>query len=128
MTSKFKRESRIIQIYLHFKNQLENVYMSQIAYENLPDTLDRWYIEKTFMYRASAAIFMVKDTDVLLCGDYISYGQTVYEKPARIKGVTNPTWNALDDITEENIKDYNVFSPHNKMNQQGGYASLSETY
>ena len=26
------------------------------------------------------------------------------------------------------MKDYNVFSPHNKMNQQGGYASLSETY
>ena len=32
------------------------------------------------------------------------------------------------DITDENMKDYNVFSPHNKINQQGGYASLSETY
>ena len=41
---------------------------------------------------------------------------------------SNPFDEALDDITEENIKDYNVFSPHNKMNQQGGYASLSETY
>ena len=41
---------------------------------------------------------------------------------------SNPFDEALDDITEENMKDYNVFSPHNKMNQQGGYASLSETY
>lgn len=41
---------------------------------------------------------------------------------------SNPFDEALDDITEENIKDYNVFSPYNKMNQQGGYASLSETY
>lgn len=41
---------------------------------------------------------------------------------------SNPFDEALDDITEENVKDYNVFSPHNKMNQQGGYASLSETY
>lgn len=41
---------------------------------------------------------------------------------------SNPFDEALNDITEENVKDYNVFSPHNKMNQQGGYASLSETY
>ena len=41
---------------------------------------------------------------------------------------SNPFDEALDNITEENMKDYNVFSPHNKMNQQGGYASLSETY
>ena len=41
---------------------------------------------------------------------------------------SNPFDEALDDITEENMKDYDVFSPHNKMNQQGGYASLSETY
>ena len=41
---------------------------------------------------------------------------------------SNPFDEALDDITEENMKDYNVFSPLNKMNQQGGYASLSETY
>ena len=41
---------------------------------------------------------------------------------------SNPFDEALDDITEENMKDYNVFSPHNKINQQGGYASLSETY
>ena len=41
---------------------------------------------------------------------------------------SNPFDEASDDITEENMKDYNVFSPHNKMNQQGGYASLSETY
>ena len=24
--------------------------------------------------------------------------------------------------------DYNIFSPHNKQNQQGGYASLIETF
>ena len=41
---------------------------------------------------------------------------------------SNPFDEALDDITEENMKDYNVFSPYNKTNQQGGYASLSETY
>ena len=41
---------------------------------------------------------------------------------------SNPFDEALDNITEENMKDYNVFSPHNKINQQGGYASLSETY
>ena len=41
---------------------------------------------------------------------------------------SNPFDEALDDITESNTRDYNIFSPHNKQNQQGGYASLSETF
>lgn len=41
---------------------------------------------------------------------------------------SNPFDEALDDITEENTMDYNIFSSHNKQNQQGGYASLSETF
>lgn len=41
---------------------------------------------------------------------------------------SNPFDEALDDITEENTMDYNIFNSHNKQNQQGGYASLSETF
>ena len=41
---------------------------------------------------------------------------------------SNPFDEALDDITENNIRDYNIFSPYNKQNQQGGYASLTETF
>ncbi len=41
---------------------------------------------------------------------------------------SNPFDEAFDNITEDNTKDYNIFSPHNKQNQQGGYASLTETF
>lgn len=48
--------------------------------------------------------------------------ETAYEEDS------NPFDEALNDITEVNTRDYNIFSPHNKQNQQGGYASLSETF
>lgn len=41
---------------------------------------------------------------------------------------TNPFDEALEDITEGNTMDFKIFSPYNKQNQQGGYASLIETY
>ena len=48
--------------------------------------------------------------------------ETAYEEDS------NPFDEAFDNITEENTRDYNIFSPHNKQNQQGGYASLTETF
>ena len=41
---------------------------------------------------------------------------------------STPYDDAIDEVDIENINDYNIFSPYNKMNQQGGYASLDETY
>lgn len=40
----------------------------------------------------------------------------------------DPFSDAFNEISSENIKNYKIFQPYNRINRQGGYASLEETY
>lgn len=88
-----KEDKRLIiennEIYLHYKERLVNLALSQFEWHGLPDTCDRLYFEKRLLYGGKAAMYVPKGTDFWLSTDYIqkSNGLSVYGYPRAIKGV-----------------------------------------
>ena len=37
------------EIYNYYRFRLNNMALSRFTYENLPDTIDRWFLEKTLL-------------------------------------------------------------------------------
>lgn len=76
------------QIYLHYKERLINLALSQFQWHNLPDTCDRLYFEKCLLFYGKAAMYQPKGCDFWLSTDYVHQGDlNVYGYPRKIRGV-----------------------------------------
>lgn len=82
----------IQELYLHYKERIENVALGQFEWNNLPDTVDRWYLEKTLLYNGSVAFYYAKDLQGWMATDYIFKGLTPYGYPADITGIATASW------------------------------------
>ena len=78
------------EIYNYYKFRLNNMALSRFTYENLPDTIDRWFLEKTLLLYGKIAIGRVKGTDIWVALPY-TYKRgrlDVYNYPVDIQGYT----------------------------------------
>lgn len=82
----------IQELYLHYKERIENVALTQFEWHNLPDTVDRWYMERTLLYNGSVAFYYAKDLQGWMATNYTWKGLTPYGYPADIKGVATASW------------------------------------
>lgn len=77
-----------IQIYNYYRERLINLALAQFEWQNLPDTCDRLYFEKTLLLNGSACMCKPKGTDFWLSVGYIPTGQfDVYGYPTNIRGI-----------------------------------------
>lgn len=78
------------EIYNYYKFRLNNIALSRFTYDNLPDTIDRWFLEKTLLLYGKIAIGRVTGTDIWLALPY-TYKRgklDVYNYPVEIQGYT----------------------------------------
>lgn len=80
------------EIYYYYFERLVNLALSQFKWNNLPPGVDRYYLERTFLYDGKAAIYNPVGTDIWLGTGYIeqptTYGMyDVYGYPRKICGV-----------------------------------------
>lgn len=74
-------------IYIYYRNRLVNLYMSRFVW-NMPDTCDQWFLERTFLNSATAAILQEEVSDAWLSVGYTYYGNlNIYGLPTKIRGV-----------------------------------------
>ena len=102
-----RKEDKILiiqnrEIYLHYKERLVNLALSQFEWHGLPDTCDRLYFEKCLLYSGKAAMYKPKGGDFWLSTDYIYKGSlNVYGYPREIRGVGFGSHNLIEtDPTE----------------------------
>ena len=96
-----KNYQNIQDLYLHYKERIENLALAQFEWNNLPETVDRWYLEKTLLYNGSVAFYYAKDLQGWMATDYIFKGLTPYGYPADITGISTASW---DGTTATNGK------------------------
>lgn len=92
---------RYVDLEAYYFFRLMNVAMAQFDYENLPDTIDRRYMEKVLLTRGSVAVYQPQDSDFYVATGYMPWdGKT---KPTQ----DAVTWyNDLDrDISNENYQE-----------------------
>lgn len=75
-------------IYIHYKERLINLALSQFQWHGLPDTVDRLYFEKCLLFYGKAAMYVPEGCDFWLGTDYVHQGDlNVYGYPRQIRGV-----------------------------------------
>lgn len=87
-------EIKILDYYMHFTERLMNVVLAQFEWNNLPDTVDRWYMERTLLYSGQLAMYIPKDTDMIVASNFTTKSLTMYGYPASIVGVTTNGYSA----------------------------------
>lgn len=93
-------ELRIMDYYLHYMERLTNVALSQFEWHNLPESVDRWYMEKTLLYTGKLAMYIPKDTSFLVASDFTTKRLTMYGYPSNISGVTVSGYDSLTGTRE----------------------------
>lgn len=98
-----KQDARLVienvEIYNYYRERLCNLALSQIQWNNLPETCDRLYFEKSLLFNGKAAMYKPKGTDFWLSTDYIQKGNfDAYGYPTKINGIT---FNAKNIETDE---------------------------
>lgn len=85
------------EIYLHYKERLTNLALSQFDWHGLPDTCDRLFFEKSLLFNGKAAIYQPEGTDFWLSTDFIQKGDlNVYGYPKDIRGVGYAKHNLIE--------------------------------
>ena len=77
-----------MEIYLFYRNRLENLALSQFEWHGLPETCDPWYFEKQLLYKGRACFCKPEGTDDIYSLGYVQKdGFTGYGYPAGIKAI-----------------------------------------
>lgn len=98
---KFKMLIRVYDIYLYFFERIVNIALSQFDWENLPDTCDRLYIERTALYNGAVAFSIPSGLDVWLSTGFLPVTKNIPTK------YVDEYLNIEKKYTEQGIKDYN---------------------
>lgn len=93
------------KIYQYYKERLINIALAQFEWQNLPETCDRRYFEKTLLFSGTAAMYIPKGMDFWLSTGYLMRGKfDVYGYPKAIYGIgynaeniATDTWEVLYD-------------------------------
>lgn len=113
----------------YYRERLTNMALAQFEWTGLPDTVDRWYMEKTLFYNGRAAFYIPEGLDFWMCtgwqhsgGQFNSYGY-----PTDIKGID---FNALNIPVSDFELIYDNMSRGNTMSRMVEIhtASLVETH
>lgn len=77
------------EIYSYYHNRLTNLALSQFEWHGLPETIDRWYMEKTLFNHGSVAFYRPIGADMWLATSWLhKSGQfDVYGRPTDVYGV-----------------------------------------
>lgn len=83
---------RNTEIYLYYYERLINLALSQFEWHGLPETVDRYYLEKCLLFNGRAAVYQPKGTDIWLGTNYVQrntpFGMyDVYGYPRDIYGI-----------------------------------------
>lgn len=90
------------EIYMFYKNRLENLALSQFEWHGLPETCDAWYFEKQLLYKGRACFCKPDGTnDIYSLGFVQKDGFDGYGYPA---GITAIDFNAR----QYNTSDYEL--------------------
>lgn len=77
------------EVYNHYRERLINLALSQFEWHGLPETMDRWYLEKTLFYHGSAAVYQPQGTDFWLGTSWLHTSGlfNVYGRPTGLVGI-----------------------------------------
>lgn len=83
---------RNTEIYLYYYERLINLALSQFEWHGLPETIDRYYLEKCLLFNGRAAVYQPKGTDIWLGTSFIERSTPlgtydVYGYPRDIYGI-----------------------------------------
>lgn len=87
------------EIYMFYRNRLENLALSQFEWHGLPDTCDAWYFEKQLLYKGRACFCKPEGTDDIYSLGFVQKdGFDGYGYPA---GITAIDFNARQYATDD---------------------------
>lgn len=101
-----------MEIYLFYRNRLENLALSQFEWHGLPDTCDAWFFERQLLYRGAACMCKPEGSNDLWTLGFIQKGDfDGYGYPANIDAIdflarkypTNDWVIVYDNMKKESI-------------------------
>lgn len=76
------------EIYMFYRNRLENLALSQFEWHGLPDTCDPWYFEKQLLYKGRACFCKPEGVKDIYSLGFVEQGTfDGYGYPDKIKGI-----------------------------------------
>lgn len=113
MRKNFRRKVDNERIFLYYKERLMNIALAQMEWNGLPDTVDRWYLEKMLLFHGKCAIYKPVGTDFWMGTDFnIDTGSfDAYGYPTQITGIdylghrikTNDFYLIYDNMTRTSL-------------------------
>lgn len=110
------------EIYQYYKERLINIALAQFEWNNLPETCDRLFFEKTLLYSGKACMLQPKGMEDWLSVDFLQSGNfDVYGYPTQIRGIG---YNAKNIETENWVILYDNMTKQTLMPKIDLYARL----
>lgn len=77
------------EIYRYYRERLVNIALAQFEYHGLPETVDRLFLEKSFLFNGKACFIKQEGTDIWLGVDFVTRNGCfdVYGYPTDIRGI-----------------------------------------
>lgn len=120
MTPRPSRSDRILEIenhelYHYFRERLINLALSQFEWHGLPDSVDRYYMEKQLLLNGKVAFFKPKDVDMWMSMGYIETSGK-WDNYGYPKNPTPQDFNARQ-ITADSMHTHIIFDNNNEGRQ-----------